>query len=77
MGFRHEKTGIITNNFGIKETGINFGVGLPLNGYSNVNIGFEYGTRGNSESSLLKEKFWAMRVGFSLNDLWFVKRKFN
>jgi len=77
MGFRHELTGIIVNNFGLKETGINFGVGLPLAGFSNANVGFEYGSRGNGKESLLKENFWSFRIGFSLNDRWFVKRKFN
>ena len=77
MGLRHEVTGILVNNFGINETGINFGLGLPLPGYSNINVGLEYGTRGSENSDMLKEKFWAIRVGFSLNDLWFVKRKYN
>ena len=77
MGFRHEQTGIIVNNFGLKETGINFGLGLPLAGFSNANVGFEYGSRGNRSDSLLKENFWSFRIGFSLNDRWFVKRKFN
>ena len=31
MGFRHELTGVIVNNFGLKETGINFGFGLLSN----------------------------------------------
>ena len=77
MGFRHEATGIITNNFEIKETGLNFGFGLPLPGYSNLNIGLEYGSRGSNNSSMLKEKFWTIRLGFSLNDRWFIKRKYN
>ena len=77
MGFRHEATGIITNNFEIKETGLNFGFGLPLPGYSNLNIGLEYGSRGSNNSSMLKEKFWTIRIGFSLNDRWFIKRKYN
>ena len=77
MGFRHEVTGIFKNNFGINETGINFGAGLPLPGYSNVNIGFEYGSRGTKNSNILNEKFWTVRIGFSLNDRWFVKRKYN
>ena len=77
MGFRHELTGIIVNNFGLKETGINFGVGLPLAGFSNTNIGFEYGSRGAGDQNLFKENFWSFRIGFSLNDRWFVKRKFN
>ncbi len=75
MGFRHELTGIIVNNFGLKETGINFGLGLPLAGFSNANIGFEYGSRVGSD--FFEENFWSFRVGFSLNDKWFVKRKFN
>ena len=77
MGFRHEVTGIFKNNFGINETGINFGAGLPLPGYSNVNIGLEYGSRGTKNSNILNEKFWTVRIGFSLNDRWFIKRKYN
>ncbi len=77
MGFRHELTGIIVNNFGLKETGINFGVGLPLAGFSNANIGLEYGTRGGGAGSRFEEEFWSFRLGFSLNDKWFIKRRFN
>ena len=77
MGFRHEITGIVVNNFGLKETGINFGFGLPLAGYSNTNIGFEYGARRVDDENLFKENFWSFRIGFSLNDKWFLKRKYN
>ncbi|MBL6665474.1 hypothetical protein N9M92_05915 [Flavobacteriaceae bacterium] len=77
MGFRHELTGTMVNNFGLKETGINFGLGLPLSGFSNANIGFEYVSRDGGEGSLFKENFWSFRIGFSLNDKWFIKRKFN
>ena len=77
MGFRHESTGVIVNNFGLKETGINFGFGLPLAGFSNTNIGFEYGVRGSGYDNTFKENFWSLRIGFSLNDKWFIKRKYN
>ena len=77
MGLRQESTGILTNNFEIKETGLNFGFGFPLPGYSNLNIGLEYGSRGSNNSTMLEEKFWTLRLGFSLNDRWFVKRKYN
>jgi hypothetical protein len=76
MGFRHELTGIVINNFGLKETGINFGFGLPLAGFSNTNVGFEYASRG-TDGNTYKEDFWSFRIGFSLNDKWFIKRKFN
>ena len=76
MGFRHELTGILINNFGLKETGVNFGFGLPLAGFSNTNIGFEYASR-EADSKTYKENFWSFRIGFSLNDKWFIKRKYN
>ena len=76
MGFRHELTGILINNIGLKETGVNFGFGLPLAGFSNTNIGFEYASR-VADSKTYKENFWSFRIGFSLNDKWFIKRKYN
>lgn len=85
-GFRHETSGILINNTSLKETGISFGVGLPIGGYysgnnvagfSNINIGLEVGKRGTTTAGLIKENFVAIRVGMSLNDLWFIKRVYN
>ena len=59
------------------ETGISFGVGLPLGGLSNANVGFEISQRGQEESDLIKETLIALRIGFSLSDRWFIKRKYN
>ena len=85
-GFREETSGIIINNTSLKETGISFGVSLPLGGYysaanvagfSSLNIGFEFGKRGQNNNGLIQENYWALRIGASLNDLWFIKRKYN
>ena len=46
----------IVNNLPIKETGISFGVGLPLAGLSNANVGFELSQRGTKESGWLKNR---------------------
>ena len=46
-------------------------------GFSNANIGFEVGTRGEKSKSFVQENFFAFRIGFSLNDKWFIKRKYN
>jgi len=77
LGYRNELSGIIVNNFVLRETGITFGFGLPMAGYSNTNIGFEIGKRGSIENNLVMEKFWSLRIGFSLNDIWFIKRQYN
>ena len=77
LGYRNELSGIIVNNFVLRETGITFGFGLPMSGYSNTNIGFEIGRRGSTENNLVMEKYWSLRIGFSLNDIWFIKRQYN
>lgn len=76
-GFRMEETGLNLDGEDINEFGISFGVGLPAGRMlSNVNLGFEYGQRGTKDSGLVLEDFFSAKISLSLNDRWFVKRKF-
>lgn len=80
-GFRMEETGLVLQGEPIEEFGMSFGVGLPVGNrtndfFSNVNIGFEYGQRGTTNSGLIKENFFNAMISLSLNDRWFVQRKF-
>ena len=77
VGIRSEQMSAVINNIPLTETGISFGLGLPLGGLSNANIGLELSQRGQKDSGLVKETIVALRVGLSLNDIWFVKRKYN
>jgi len=75
-GARFENTGIIVQNEDINEFGISFGVGLPVGRkFSNINVGFEYGSRGTTNNNLVKENFINLNLSLSLNDRWFQKRK--
>ena len=77
-GLKFEKTGMVINSESIDDMGLTFGVGLPLTGsFSNVNIGFELGKKGTTASNLVQENYANVSVSFSLNDQWFVRRKFN
>ncbi|WP_310377464.1 hypothetical protein [Flavobacterium sp.] len=76
-GLRYEKTGLIINSESINDIGLTLGVGLPLTGsFSNVNIGFELGKKGTTAANLVQENYANLSFSFSLNDKWFVKRKF-
>lgn len=76
-GFNYENTGLIINNESINNYGITFGLGLPLGGsFSNINVGFEYGKRGTTNSGLIEENYTNVFISLSLNDRWFVKRKY-
>ena len=63
---------------------ITFGVGLLLRnqayGYqmpsSIINTSFEIGKRGNSSNNI-SENFYKLSVGFSLRDIWLVKRRYD
>jgi len=75
-GIKYKQTGLMVNNENINEFGISFGVGMPLGKeLSTFNLGFEIGKRGTTTNGLVKEKFFNFRVGFTLNDKWFRKRK--
>ncbi|RXR35519.1 hypothetical protein EQG68_01080 [Flavobacterium piscinae] len=76
-GFNYENTGLIINNESINNYGITFGLGLPLGGsFSNINVGFEYGKRGTTNAGLVEENYTNVFISLSLNDKWFVKRKY-
>ena len=77
-GARLDKSGLIINGESIDEFGMSFGLGLPAGRYlSNANLGVEFGQRGTTSNGLVKENYISIGVGFSFNDLWFVKTKFN
>jgi len=75
FGLRYEETGINLRGEDINEYGISFGVGLPIGRlFSNVNIGFELGSKGTTKNGLVKENFFNTFISLSLNDKWFEKR---
>ena len=77
-GIRYEDTGIMIRNESINDFGISFGLGLPVGrSLSNLNVGFEFGKRGTTDSGLIKENYANFHISLSLNDKWFIKRKYN
>jgi len=78
-GLRYENTGLVINGQDINDMGVSLGIGLPLGGTiggSNLNIGVEYGQRGTKSAGLIQENYFSVFIGLSLNDKWFVKRKY-
>lgn len=78
-GIRYEKSGLVINNQDISDYAVSLGFGLPIGGTiggSNVNIGLEYGKRGTKTAGLIQEQYFNLFIGLSLNDKWFVKRKY-
>ena len=63
----------------LKDNGITFGLGLPLNrtylGLSKVNLAFTAGKLGTTDNDLIQENYFKGTIGFDLNRKWFIKRK--
>ncbi|MBL4586688.1 MAG: hypothetical protein JKX84_06500 [Flavobacteriales bacterium] len=73
------------NGTQLPEYGITFGFGFPLKRsrsgttkflQSMINVAVEWGQRGTTDKSLLLENYWNFKLGFTLNDRWFIKRKY-
>jgi len=77
-GFNFENTGLVINTEEIKGYNANVGLGFPVGRFSSsINLGFEYGQKGSTNMGLIKENYYGVHIGFSFNDVWFKRRKFD
>ena len=80
LGFNYGPDYINVENK-LPQFGISAGAGLPVrknpyvNQYTSINLSFEYGRRGNA-TNLLRENLFRLGLGFTLSDLWFIKKKY-
>lgn len=81
FGARYSTAYFSINNTDINEYGITFGLGLPIKrtdtSMPGLNLGIEYGNRGVANNGLVQETFVNFNVGLTINDRWFIKRKYN
>lgn len=81
LGFTYDKTYIKIGNQDIKQMAVSFGLGLPLafNRYAfhKLNFTTELGKRGTVNNGLVQENYINFHIGFTLNDTWFSRFRFN
>ncbi|MBI3502419.1 MAG: hypothetical protein HY063_11560 [Bacteroidetes bacterium] len=84
-GFRYASSYLDLNNVQLKDRAITFGAGFPLKkikvgdtySQSIINVAVELGQFGTTENNLVREKYVKVILGFTLNDKWFIKRKYD
>jgi len=82
LGFIYEDTYLNINNVDIKRYAVTFGFGIPLphdrasSAFYKVNFSAEVGKRGTLEGGLVQENYVNLHLGFTLNDRWFQRFKF-
>ncbi len=77
FGLSYREVPYLVNDTRINEFGINFGISLPVSGASNVDLGFKLGRRGTSSNGLVREDFLQVVFGMTINDRWFIKRRYD
>lgn len=67
------------NNEDFNMMGVSAGFGFPLRKVYNasyLNLGFEYGRAGEKSDNLILEQYFKVSLNLTLNETWFMKRKF-
>jgi hypothetical protein len=82
FGLSYDKTYIQLGGQDIKQMAVTFGLGLPLSSYTRssfykMNFSAELGKRGTTDNGLLRENYLNLHLGFTLNDKWFNRFKFD
>ncbi len=78
IGLYSGKEPLRINNTDITYTAFTFGASLPFKKSTDrIQTAIEIGARGTKSNNLLKENFVRFSISMSLNDRWFVKRKYD
>ncbi|MFL5765184.1 MAG: hypothetical protein ACJ77K_14675 [Bacteroidia bacterium] len=83
LGVRYMQTALELKETPLSEYALSFGIGFPvgrsliLQSFSMVNLSVEMGRRGTTTNGLIRENFLKATIGFTINDRWFQKPKFD
>lgn len=77
MGLNRTQIPYIVNDQTLTDFGINFGASLPVSGFSTLDLAFKWGVLGNVDNGLIKENYYKIVLGATINDRWFIKRKYD
>jgi hypothetical protein len=77
VGLRYAKSYIELRSHRIEQSGLSFGVSLPIaRSRSSVHLGMEIGRLGTTSDNLIQENYFLITLGISVIENWFIKRKF-
>lgn len=78
LGFHYSQTFLQLKQTRLNEAGVSAGLGFPIRrAGTTVQFSAEAGSRGTTENNLIREKYIRFTLGFSLNDRWFLKPKYD
>jgi hypothetical protein len=76
MGVSQQNLPFDLNERNIRDLGINFGGSFPV-GLSSLDFAFRYGMMGTLRNDLIRENYFRIVLGATINERWFVKRRYD
>lgn len=76
-GFYYGQSEFMVRGESVRELGGTVGFAFPLRSFARFNIAGDFGTRGPATASALRETYYRIHFGITINDVWFLKRKYD
>jgi hypothetical protein len=76
-GVSVENYPFLANGNTVKDFGITFGVSLPVNRISSLDLAVKWGKKGDKALNAIEENYFKIYFGITFNDQWFIKRRFD
>lgn len=77
LGLNIKQMPYVVNNTEINDFGINFGASFPVSVLSSFDTAFKIGRRGTTDNNLIRENYFQVIIGATINDRWFIKRRYD
>lgn len=76
-GFYYGTSEVVVRGAQLNELAATVGFGIPFKNVARLNVSGQFGSRGAGDKLSIRESFYRLSFGLVLNDIWFVKRKFD
>ncbi len=76
-GMNYQLLPYTLNGKQISSIALNIGTSFPVFNYSSLDFALEYGERGTTQNGLIKESYFRIYLGATINDRWFVRRRYD
>lgn len=77
IGASFQQLPYLVNQTEINDFGVNFGASFPVSGLSSVDSAVKLGVRGTTDNQLIRETYFQFVFGMTINDRWFIKRRYD
>jgi hypothetical protein len=67
----------LANGNTVRDFGITFGISLPVNGLSSLDVALKVGKKGDKTLNSIEENYLKLYFAITFMDQWFIKRKFD